>query len=122
MCNSCLWGGITFPSFVGQSCCNPCCKSNGSVSGASNSTSRKCCFCFDCTACSGGTVSGSTPCSCGCKCSGNVVHRLRLFELRKRRRHVCRLRLLELRKRRRNVCRLRMQLRLPPLRKLIRSA
>lgn len=70
MCNSCLWGGITFPSFVGQSCCNPCCKSNGSVSGASNSTSRKCCFCFDCTACSGGTVSGSTPCSCGCKCSG----------------------------------------------------
>ena len=72
MCNSCLWGGITFPSFVGQSCCNPCCKSNGSVSGDSNSTSRKCCFCFDCTACSGGTVSGSTPCSCGCKCSGNV--------------------------------------------------
>ena len=70
MCNSCLWGGITFPSFVCQSCCNPCCKSNGSVSGDTNSTSRKCCFCFDCTVCSGGTVSGSTPCSCGCKCSG----------------------------------------------------
>ena len=50
------------------------------------------------------------------------VHRLRLFELRKRRRHVHRLRMLELRKRRRNACRLRMQLRLPPLRKLIRSA
>lgn len=54
------------------------------------------------------------------------VHWLRLLELRKRRRHVyrLRLRLLELRKRRRNACRLRMrmQLRLPPLRKLIRSA
>ena len=76
MCNSCLWGGITFPSFVGQSCCNPCCKSNGSVSGDSDSSNRKCCFCFDCTACSGGTVSGSTSSgtgsSCGCKCSGNV--------------------------------------------------
>ena len=68
MCNSCLWGGITFPSFVGQSCCNPCCKSNGSVSGASNSTSRKCCFCFDCEACPGMTAGAGSAGTCGCKC------------------------------------------------------
>ena len=31
MCNSCsVYGGIIFPNFVGQSCCNPCCRSSGS--------------------------------------------------------------------------------------------
>ncbi len=70
MCNSCMWGGITFPNFVGQSCCNPCCKQTGGVGGESTGTGRKCCFCFDCEACPGMTAGAGSAGTCGCKCGG----------------------------------------------------
>lgn len=73
MCNSCdCFSSITFPNFVGQSCCNPCCPDSGSVGGTSDSK-RRCCFCFDCDMCEsgGGVVGGVTDNnggsnSCGC--------------------------------------------------------
>lgn len=72
MCNSCgFFGGITFPNFVGQSCCNPCCQSSGSVGGVTSENSKKCCFCFDCESCGSGSTGGSGSSSgttgCGCK-------------------------------------------------------
>ena len=50
MCNSCnsgCFGGMIFPSFVQNSCCNPCCaNSSGSVGGASSNPSGNCtCTC-----------------------------------------------------------------------------
>ena len=43
MCNNSVYGGIVFPSFVANSCCNPCCRNSGSVGGTSNSnTSNRC--------------------------------------------------------------------------------
>ena len=40
MCNNSVYGGIVFPSFVANSCCNPCCRNSGSVGGTSNSNTR----------------------------------------------------------------------------------
>ena len=60
MCNSCnsgCFGGMIFPSFVQNSCCNPCCaNSSGSVGGASSSN-----------------PSGNCTCSCKCNQSGSVA-------------------------------------------------
>lgn len=84
MCNDC-YGSITFPNFVGQSCCNPCCP-GGSVGGTSDSAPHRCCFCFDCDMCtsngSGSAVAGVsdsgtnvvygssyTPCGCNSGCN-----------------------------------------------------
>lgn len=97
MCNNSVYGGIVFPSFVANSCCNPCCRNSGSVGGTSNSnTSNRCTCTCTCnngsTGSVGGTSSGSnssnTMCGCGCRrcgcnscSSGSVaghVHRLLL--------------------------------------------
>lgn len=70
MCNSCgFFGGITFPSFVGQSCCNPCCQSSGSVGGTTDDNSaRCCCFCLNCEEASTQADTGGAQQSCGCGC------------------------------------------------------
>ena len=54
MCNSCnsgCFGGMIFPSFVQNSCCNPCC-ANSSSSGSV-----------------GGTSDSNTGCTCTCRCN-----------------------------------------------------
>ena len=86
MCNNSVYGGIVFPSFVANSCCNPCCRNSGSVGGTSNSnTSNRCTCTCTCTQGSGsvggcggcGSVGGTSPgCSCcrrcGCGSCSNV--------------------------------------------------
>ena len=58
--NSC--GGIVFPDFVANSCCNPCCD-NSNVGGVNDST----CGCGNSCGCNScGNAAGS---SCGCGCS-----------------------------------------------------
>ena len=79
MCNNSVYGGIVFPSFVANSCCNPCCRNSGSVGGTSNSnTSNRCTCTCTCnngsTGSVGGTSSGNnssnTMCGCGCRRCG----------------------------------------------------
>ena len=79
MCNNSVYGGIVFPSFVANSCCNPCCRNSGSVGGTSNSnTSNRCTCTCTCnngsTGSVGGTSSGNnssnTTCGCGCRRCG----------------------------------------------------
>ena len=81
-CNSCgnVLGTMTFPDFVQQRCCNPCCKqTTGSVGGTS--TSKPSCTCTCTCTPSGGTVGGTSTgngsnnssncgssCGCGCGC------------------------------------------------------
>ena len=54
MCNNSVYGGIVFPSFVANSCCNPCCRNSGSVGGTSNSNTSNRCTCT-CTCNNGST-------------------------------------------------------------------
>ena len=65
MRHSCF-GPITFPDFVMQRCCNPCCRSNsssGSVGGVQSSGGSGSCTCGQTQNAAG--VSGSA-CRCGC--------------------------------------------------------
>ena len=80
MCNNSVYGGIVFPSFVANSCCNPCCRNSGSVGGTSNSnTSNRCTCTCTCnngsTGSVGGTSSGNNSSNTMC---GRHVHRLLL--------------------------------------------
>ena len=63
-CNSCnrsLFNTLTFPDFVANSCCNPCC--SGSVLGTGSCG----CGCQNC---------GCNPCGCGCNsCGCNICAR-----------------------------------------------
>ena len=121
MCNNSVYGGIVFPSFVANSCCNPCCRNSGSVGGTSNSNT-------------------SNRCTCTCTCnngSTDYARRQRQMCIRDRRqqffKHHVRLRLppvrmqfLLVRLRRRHVHRLLLRVQqlqqlqfLPPLRLLL---
>lgn len=74
MCSSCngCFGGLTFPDFVQQRCCNPCCKqANGTVGGASTTNPSCTCTCT-CTPQSGTVGGTSTGGSTSCGCSGTV--------------------------------------------------
>ena len=59
-CNGCF-GGLVFPDFVQQRCCNPCCRqTTGSVGGTSTTNPT-------CT----GTSNSNSNSGCGCsRCSG----------------------------------------------------
>ena len=84
MCNNGVYGGIVFPSFVANSCCNPCCRNSGSVGGTSNSNNSNRCTCTCTCTCNNGSSSGSvggtssgnnssnscSTCSCGCRRCG----------------------------------------------------
>ncbi|MBQ9967680.1 MAG: hypothetical protein IJO88_03035 [Oscillospiraceae bacterium] len=72
-CNSCgNVQGITFPDFVANSCCNPCCEN--AVAGQSTGGCGCGCGCGNV----GGTSCGCNRCgcnscsSCGCGSSGNL--------------------------------------------------
>ena len=74
-CNGCF-GGLTFPDFVQQRCCNPCCKqTTGSVGGTSTTNPTCTCTCT-CTQQSGTVAGTSTGCGCcrrcGCGSCGSV--------------------------------------------------
>ena len=74
-CNGCS-GGLVFPDFVQQRCCNPCCKqTNGSVGGTSTTNPTCTCTCT-CTQQSGTVAGASTGCGCcrrcGCGSCGSV--------------------------------------------------
>ena len=64
-CNGCF-GGLTFPDFVQQRCCNPCCRqTTGSVGGTSTTNPTCTCTCT-CTQPSGTVAGTSTSTGCGC--------------------------------------------------------
>ncbi len=80
-CNG--FSGLTFPDFVQQRCCNPCCQqSSGSVGGTSttNPTCTCTCTCTQGSGSVGGTSTGSgnsgsssgSGSSCGCGGCGSV--------------------------------------------------
>ena len=60
-CNGCF-GGLTFPDFVQQRCCNPCCRqTTGSVGGTSTTNPTCTCTCTrSCSACSAAIASMAT--------------------------------------------------------------
>lgn len=95
MCNNSVYGGIVFPSFVANSCCNPCCRNSGSVGGTSNSnTSNRCTCTCTCnngsTGSVGGTSSGSNSSNTMCGLRLPPV-RVQFLLVRLRRGHVHRL-------------------------------
>ena len=74
-CNGCF-GGLVFPDFVQQRCCNPCCRqTTGSVGGTSTTNPTCTCTCT-CTQQSGTVAGTSTGCGCcrrcGCGSCGSV--------------------------------------------------
>ena len=83
-CNGNVQGALTFPDFVAQRCCNPCCKNSRPVGGTSTSNPICSCTCTCTTAGSNssGTVAGTSAgsgqtmgcrrcCGCtGCGCTG----------------------------------------------------
>ena len=68
MCNRHrIFGGITFPNFVANACCNRCCEPGvvaQRVDSIADQTPNCCCCCCGCCGCNG-SVAGTSNCSCG---------------------------------------------------------